>query len=249
MSNKKPRKPYSALTRICRKIIAVLLLLGIPLIIAASSFHIKNITVIGATRYTSDEIKGTLITSALDHNSLYLYLKYHYFTDISIPFVEKYDLELVDNHTVNIYVYEKRIAGCVKFLGEYLYFDKDGIVVESASRRLEDIPEIKGLNYDKIILNEKLEVQKKELFDVIMNITKLIDKYELNVKSVSFSSDYEVTLSCEDIKILLGKKDTYDEAIAELKGILEAAQGMNLDKIDMRNFVKGTQAIIAKPKQ
>ena len=33
---------------------------------------------------------------------------------------------------------EKRVTGC-EYLGEYLYFDKDGIVVESSSKHFMDI--------------------------------------------------------------------------------------------------------------
>jgi cell division protein FtsQ len=167
--------------------------------------------------------------------------------DVKLPFVEKIDVTMTDTHTITVYVYEKMVAGCVEFMGEYLYFDKDGIIVESSSTRLEDIPVIKGLKFDKIMLSEKLEVQKDELFDVIINLTQLIRKYELRVDKISFNSDYEVTLDCGDIRVLLGKKSTYDEALSELKNILAEAKGMEIT-LDMRNYVKGTQNIIGKQK-
>ena len=81
-----------------------------------------------------------------DSNALILYFKVKYFSDINIPFIEDIDLELVDNHSVNI-VYEKK-TGCVEFLGEYLYFDKDGIVLR-VQKALDDIPRIKDYNLIK----------------------------------------------------------------------------------------------------
>ncbi|MDF2538800.1 MAG: hypothetical protein K0S76_1821 [Herbinix sp.] len=248
MGEKKPRNSNSVLKRICRRLFILLLVTGIPTVWIAYSFHIEKVTVVGATRYTPDEIKDDIFQSKLDSNSLCLYLKYKYFADLKIPFVEKIEVEMMDKHSVSITVYEKLVAGCVEFLGEYLYFDKDGIVVETSSKRFEDIPVIKGLKYDKIILHEKFEVQKKELFDVILNITKLINKYELEVDTVGFNSKYEVTLGCGGNKVLLGKKSTYDEALAELKNLLIEAKGMNYE-IDMRKFVKGTKAIIARPEE
>jgi cell division protein FtsQ len=167
--------------------------------------------------------------------------------DVKLPFVEKIDVNMTDTHTITVYVYEKMVAGCVEFMSEYLYFDKDGIIVESSSRRLEDIPVIKGLKFEKIMLSEKLKVQKDELFDVIINLTQLIRKYELAVDQISFNSDFEVTLDCGDIRVLLGKKSTYDEALSELKNILAEAKGMEIT-LDMRNYVKGTQNIIGKQK-
>lgn len=254
MGKKKQRNSNNVLKRICLRLLAVLLIIGIPTILVGSFFYIKNVTVLGSERYTSEEITGKIIQSKPDSNALYLYLKYKYFANTTIPFIEKVDVELVDNHSVTIYVYEKMVTGCVEFLGNYLYFDKDGIIVESSSKRLEGIPLVKGLQYDKIILHEKLEIkkkvdgkledQKKELFDLILNLTQLIQKFELDVDTISFSSNYEVTLSCGDIKVLLGKKSTYDEPLSDLKNILTAADGKKLE-IDMRN----TNAIIAKPEE
>ncbi len=261
-------------------------MIGIPAALIAGIFHIEKVTVVGNSRYTSDEIKDKIFTSAPDNNSLCLYLKYKYFTNIKMPFVEKVDVAMDGTHSINVTVYEKMIAGCVDFLGEYLYFDKDGIVVESSSRLLDDVPVIKGLQFDKINLNEKLEVkstkpaedeeeelsentadlaagaqnkklleeqkreqlelQNKKLFDTILNLTQLINKYGIDVDVISFSSNGEVTLNCGGNKVLLGKKDNYDEAFAELKNLLDEAEGMKL-VIDMKNYVKGTDTITAKP--
>ena len=53
--------------------------------------------------------------------------------------------------------------------GSYLYFDRDGIVVESSRIKLEDIPVITGLNFSRIVLHEQLKVQKEEMFTVILS--------------------------------------------------------------------------------
>jgi len=222
------------------------LILGIPILFLVYTFSLKNITVIGLTHYTEDEIKKAIIQDTTDSNTILLYLKYKYFKDIKLPFVEKMEFELINRNTIKIQVYEKMVSGCVEFMGEYLYFDKDGIIVESASQPLEDIPLVLGLNFNKIILNEKLEVQKEELFDVILNLTQLIKEYELDVTTIYFDNNLEVTIDCGDIKILLGKQVTYDEALSELKNILLKANGMKLT-IDMRDYVKGKDTIIANP--
>jgi cell division protein FtsQ len=128
-------------------------------------------------------------------------------------------------------------------MGDYLYFDKDGIIVESTSKRLDDIPLVKGLKYQKIVLNEKLEVQKEELFDVILNLTQQIEKRELDVNTITFNNQYEVNLDCGDIKAMLGKRSSYDEILAKLKNIIVEAEGKKLI-IDMRS---GSGNFIAKP--
>ncbi len=151
--------------------------------------------------------------------------------------------ELVDRNSVSIRVYDKKIIGCIEFMGDYLYFDKDGIIVESTANRIDEIPLVKGLKYDKIVLNEKLEVQKEELFNVILNLTQQIEKRELDVDTISFTKQYEVTLDLGDIKAMLGKRSTYDEILAKLKNIVNEAQGKKFT-IDMSS---GTDYFIAKP--
>lgn len=240
MSNKQ-KKSKSIRKILFLKTLGMLLIVGIPVAIFISTFYLQNVTVKGATRYTAEEIQGKIKQTKFENNALILYLKVKYFSEINIPFIEDIDLELVDNHSVNIIVYEKKVTGCVQFLGEYLYFDKDGIVVESSAKRLEDIPQVKGLQFDKVIVHEKLEVQKAELFDVILNLTQLIDKYAMDIDIISFNSKYEVTVDCGDVRVQLGKRSTYDEVLAELKNILEKVNGRKLT-LDMRN-----NSIIAKP--
>lgn len=243
MSKELPRKNNSVLKRIGLRLLKTTVFLIIPITVFIYAFQLKNITVTGSLRYNQEQIMERLISSEADSNTLVMYLKYKYFTDVRIPFVEKMSFELVDRNSINIRVYDKRIIGCIEFMGDYLYFDKDGIIVESTYNRLEDIPLIKGLKYQKIVLNEKLEVQKEELFDVILNLTQQIEKRELEVNTISFNNKYEVTVDLGDIKAMLGKRSTYDEILAKLKNIIVEAKGQKLT-IDMRS---GTDYFIAKP--
>ncbi|NLL00770.1 MAG: hypothetical protein GX271_08950 [Clostridiales bacterium] len=238
-----PRKKNSVLKRIGRRIFKLTIFLILPIMIFLYVFQLKNINVTGSSRYNEQQIMERLISTKADKNTLILYLKYKYFTNVRIPFVEKLSFELVDRNSINIRVYDKRIIGCIEFMGDYLYFDKDGIIVESTLNRLEDIPLIKGLKYQKIVLNEKLEVQKEELYDVILNMTQQIEKRELKVDTITFNNNYEVTVDLGDIKAMLGKRSTYDEILAKLKNITLKAKGQKLT-IDMRT---GTDYFIAKP--
>lgn len=243
MGNKLHRKNNSVIKRISIRLIKVIIILGIPVTAFLYYFQLKNITVTGSSRYNQDQIIKRLVTSKADSNAIIFYLKYKYFVDIKIPFIEKMSFDLADKNTVNIRVYDKRIIGCIEFMGDYLYFDKDGIIVESTSKRLDDIPIVKGLKYHKIVLNEKLEVQKEELFEVILNLTQQIEKQSLKVDTISFNNKYEVTLDCGDIKAKLGKRSTYDEILAKLKNIMAEVEGKKLT-IDMTS---DADYYIAKP--
>jgi cell division protein FtsQ len=220
----------------------VLIIIGIILFI---SCRVDTVIIEGTSHYTEEELKQKVMTQKTDENTILLYLRYKYGKVESIPFVEDIHIKIVNKNTVKIQVYEKVITGCIEYMGNYMYFDKDGIVVESSADKLEGIPFIKGLKFNQIILYKKLKVQKKSLFQVILNLTQLVQKYELNIDTIEFDSDYEVTLYKGDIEILLGKRDTYDEQLAELKNLLPKAKGKKII-LDMQDFKEGQDRVIGK---
>ncbi len=292
MSINRPRSSNSVRKRIFRKAIIALLALGIPMLLFLFQFGIQKAEVIGESRYTDQQIRDMVLESRLDYNSVYLYLKYRFFTTPDIPFIEKLDIEMNSRHEVTIYVYEKIVTGCVYVMGEYMYFDKDGIIVESSSEKVEKVPVIEGLQFRDIVLHDKLklldEEQTKEedsgqentggdtqsgeensgssdeqetekdeeestgakdkLFDIILNLTKLINKYELDVDVVRFDENNNVTLKCGDIRVLLGKKNDYEVALSDLKNILAKAEGTKAYELDMRDYSKESNYVIGKSK-
>ncbi len=218
----------------------------VPVFIVYVSCSLNTVIVEGNTHYTQEEAKSQILTKKTDGNTLLFYLRYKYGRRESIPFVADVDVKLVDKNTVKIRIYEKAVTGCIKYMGGYMYFDKDGIIVESSNEKLPDIPYIEGLNFSGFVLYSKLEVEREELFGVILKLTQLIQKFELKVETIQFNEKSEVTLVSGNNKVLLGKRDTYDEQLAELKPILPKAEGKKIE-IDMKEFTEENKKVIAKP--
>lgn len=221
-------------------ILTILAMFAIGLAVFSQLSRIQDIKIIGCERYSEEEIKDILMSDTHYENSILLYLKYKYGKPKEVPFIEYMDVKLTSINTLTVHVYEKAIFGCIKYLGNYMYFDKDGIVVDSSNDRYEGIPIVTGLAYKKMILTEKLTVEKDELFDVIKDLTRLIHKYEIDIDTIHFQSNNEVILYSEKIKILLGKKDMYDEQIAELKNMLPNIEGKK-GTLHMENFTMGSK--------
>ncbi len=207
-------------------------------------YRLKTITVDGLTRYTKEEFLGKL-----DHNFLTSLTPFFCLADLGeqkkIPFIEKYEIDYVDRQTARILVHEKRVTGCVVIMGRYMFFDKDGMVVESSDALVEGIPVITGLEFEEIVLYQKLKVQKQSLFDTILELTRLVEQQEIVVQEIVFDSGYEVTLYLEDITVLLGKKTSYDEAINALAGILPSISGRT-GSLDMRTYTRENGEVILK---
>jgi cell division protein FtsQ len=133
------QKSNSVLNRIVKKLVVFIILFVIPILLFLYSFNIKQVEIVGAEHYKAEQIKELVFNKKLDSNSLYLYLKYNYFGQPQFPFIEKIDIKLVKPSHVKLFVYEKMVAGCVEMMGEYFYFDKDGIVVESSADKLDKV--------------------------------------------------------------------------------------------------------------
>ena len=209
--------------------------------------RIRNVSVNGCSYYTEEEITDKVIKTGLDHNSFALYFKYACGKGEDIPFVEKVDVQLKGLGSVQIQIWEKTIIGCIKYMGEYLYFDRDGVVVESTVKQQEGIPLVEGVTFRRMNLYEKMEVENDEIFERIMGVSQLLSKYQIATDKVVFDQSSKVTLYVEDIRILLGKRDSYDEQIAELSELLPKARKKKLKgTLDMESFWEGQEQIIFK---
>ena len=93
--------------------------------IVVTQFSVTDVRVEGNEHYTDKQIKDMILPEGMLNNSLYLAVKYRNKEIKDIPFIEMMDVEIVSNHTIQINVYEKALAGCVNYLGNYMYFDRD----------------------------------------------------------------------------------------------------------------------------
>ena len=227
----------------------MLILIGILAVLAAgiwgyNLYRLKEVTFDGLTRYTEEEFSEKLNSGFLTSLTPVFCLM-DTLDQKDIPFVEKYEIDYVDRQTARIQVYEKRVTGCVIIMGRYMFFDKDGIVVESSDAPLEGIPVITGLKFNEIVLYQKLQVQKQSLFDTILQLARLIEQNKITVQEIAFDSGYEVTLYLDNLTVLLGKKTNYDEELNALAGILESVSGKT-GTLDMRNYTRENGEVILK---
>lgn len=188
-------------------------------------YRITAVEVEGNAHYTTDQIKEMVMDSKFSDNSIFLSLQYRNKSITDVPFVERIDVSVVDNHTVKITVYEKTLAGYVNYLGSYMYFDKDGIIVESSNVLTPGIPEVSGLQFNHVVLHEALPVENEDIFQEILNITNLLNKHGLAATKIYFDSFYNVTLYFDDVRVILGEDADLDQIIMRLTGILPHLEG------------------------
>jgi cell division protein FtsQ len=212
-----------------------------------TTYTVKNVYVEGNVHYTEDEIKEIVMNGLLGDNSLYLSLKYRNKGVEGIPFVDVMDVSVLAPDTIKIMVYEKALTGYVKYLDTYMYFDKDGYVVESSSVKTAGVPQITGLEFDYIILGEQLPVEDTEVFNSILDITKLLQKYELDSDKIYINKSEEITLYFGTVKVALGNdRESLEDKLMLLPGFLPTLEGKS-GTLQMQTYDESGGKYVFKP--
>ena len=227
----------------------ILFIFGVILVLLTGAlflnrYRVQSIQYEGLTRYTEEEFSSRIQEGFFNAFTPFFCWSDTFFQK-EIPFIEKYEIRYSDRQTAKVTVHEKRVIGCVIVMGRYMFFDKDGIVVESSDTLPEGIPVITGLKFNEIVLYKELQVQKQSLFDVILQISRLIEQNSLPIREISFDNNYSVTLHLDNLTVLLGKRTSYDEAMNALKDILVSVAGRS-GTLDMQNYTSENGEVILK---
>ncbi len=232
-----------------RKLPLLQIVIAIVLIIAVvavySETKAENIEITGLSIYEKQEFLEKAGINGIFSNTYLYYLKYRYKGPENIPYIDTYSVKVKDHNSLDIRVYENDVIGAVKVMENFFLFDKDGVVLKSSSKMPENVPLVTGLEFDEIMMFEKLDIQKQSLFNSILEIIRLLGKFEINVRRIDFDMSYEVTLSTENLTILLGHRDKFDKVIAALAGVFNDASGIG-GTLDLRNYSEDNTDIILR---
>ena len=209
-----------------RYILLIVVILLMAAFIYISTFKIIDIKVSGCSKVDEQVIIDAIREQSFADNTIVLYFQNKIKPIDDIPFVAKIDIEFVSRNEISVTVYEKSVAGCVEYMDGYVYFDKDGIVLESSQEIIEGVPCIRGLNFTEWEMGKKLPIDNESKFKSILSITQLIDKYGLDIDGIKFTAENEIILYHDGITIELGKGDNLAIQMMNLGSILENLEGM-----------------------
>lgn len=223
---------------------------GIGILIIASLvyfFRITNITVEGNTFYSEEEVKNMICRNIADKNTISLFIEEKLGFKKEMPFVREYKVEFTGISSIHIKLYEKAIIAGVKYMGEYIYFDKEGLVLESSGNKREGVPlfEVKGLT--NFSLYEPLELEDDALLKEMLNLSNLLVHYSIPADRILFNNKNEAFLYSGKVKVALGKSEYYDDEMAALQSVLKTANEEKLEgEIDLTSYRVGDNIILKK---
>lgn len=241
---KKERRPVSgkvkALLAIC--ILLIVVMVGVIL----TQCKIENIIVNGNVTYTNDEVEAAVRKNCIDNTVFYTV--YAFFgKNAYLPFVEEIDVTFLGKNTILVEVEEKIRAGMIEEMSEYFYFDKDGVLLETSSVRIKDVPIVTGLQMKECVLNKKIEPQEENVFPLILKMTQLIIKYDIPVSEIQFITTSDINLKCNSIQVMLGDMTEIDAKMAELPAVLNSLYGRQ-GELNMKHFSENNKIISFKDK-
>lgn len=211
--------------RYVKWIVALLLMLVVIAVsVSFVVFKVKDVQYEGCEHYDKEEL-NQLIFGTDSPNALHFKLFGN--KDKEIPFIEKYDVDIQWPDKMHIVIYEKPIVGYISYMGCNMFFDREGMIVESSSETYENVPEVYGLKFNSIVLNTKLDVGDSGLFARILELTQGFDKYELNIDRIIFDSSYDVILEIDNIRVELGNPKDCTERLHVLKQMMPSLSGLS----------------------
>ena len=183
------------------------------------SMRLTNLNFGGNTRYSDEEMEKMLFPNELSKITVYNLIRSKVKKNYNIPFIQDVDIYITGINSADIIVYEKSVVGCVKYMSSYMYFDKDGIVVESSNNFLEGIPLIDGLDFGRVVLYEKLPISNENVFDQMLDITQVLVGNDITVD--------KITIYIGDIEVYLGDSKELNGKIGELRDMWEKIKGLS----------------------
>lgn len=223
-------------------LVTLFLILGGAAAYLVLGYHVTEVKVEGNLHYTEKEIESMVLKGNWMDNSILLSLQYRNKSIDGVPFIESMDVEVESQNVIKIEVYEKALAGCVNYLGQYMYFDREGIVVEVSGEVTEGVPEVTGLDFTSVMLHEPLPVEETEVFSEILSISQLLDKYEIVADKIHFDNSLEVTLYYDEVRVKIGDNKNLDEKIMQLPSILKELEGKK-GVLQMEDYTQDSQTV------
>ncbi len=226
----------------------ILVALGAAVVIFLTCYKLENVEIRPGSHYTEEEIRQKLFTKKTDAYTVLFMFRINKLDVPKLTFVEKVDVEMTDRNSVIIEIHDKAITGCIEHMGSYVYFDREGIAVDSSTVRLEGIPLVKGVEFGGYTQGKAIDLGRSGVFDTLLEIMMLVEKNELEVEDITFGIRDDVTLHIGGNDVLLGVCDTYDLKVNNIKPALSVLPEGSF-VIDLRNYSENSREIDVRPRE
>lgn len=205
--------------------VLVLLLAAGGLLGFWSFFRIQEVGVVGSTHYSEEQIKKIVLRGPLAGNSVLAPLLCSRDRTEEISFIDAIDVSYVNPHEVLISIKEKQSIGCVRYLDCYVYFDREGVVIESTVEKDGEVPYYEGMEPGSVCIDQPLAVRSSQFLDTAVNLFQIFQTGVADPDRIRIDGKSALTLFYGEIQVMLGKDKYLDDKMARVDAILPMLEG------------------------
>lgn len=188
-------------------------------------FRVDKVEVMGNSHYTESEMKEMVLRGPLSGNSVLAPILYTRDNAGDVPFVEGYSVTQLDRNTICISVKETKVVGCIPYLDSYIYFDRNGIFVESSRNRDEAVPYFDGIEMKHVVMDKKLPIKGTTVLNTAVALATIFQKNEMIPDHIRFDENYQISLVYGEITVLLGHDRYLEDKMSRVIAILPMLTG------------------------
>lgn len=227
-------------------LIFVGLMMGL-LVVVFGAFRLRDVEIVGNYYYSRDDIKQMILKGPLGHNTLFLKYEYMGPQRELLPLIEEIDIELENPYKIIIKVYEKDMIGYVQKDGEFLYIDKDGILVEKTMVPIQNMMSMEGVEVNDALLYKKVKTTQPNQIQYARQINEMLKNHKIKPDKLIFDVQ-KMTLMYQDTRIELGNSDYLQEKLTVLVSIFDKIEGQ-AGTLHMEEYTNITKTVTFEKSQ
>ena len=226
--------------------VALILMIVNILLGAYLLFYVRDIEVKGNTYSSEYEVLNLVWEDPKTSNSIYALWKLKSGSYDKPAYLETLDVTLIRPWKLGITVTEKEMVGCIAGEGQFLCFDREGMVLQKSTELKEGIPIIEGISCGDIALYKTIPLENEHAFSYIVNLTEELEKRALHPDRIVWEED-GMQAYFGQVCVKFGKSG-FDDKVLQLTAIIEELEGRE-GILHLEHYSKTSNSISFEPKK
>lgn len=222
---------------------AVVVALFIAALVFFVGFRVTKVQIEGNQYYTDEEIKKMVLDAPNAGNSILVMLTKTEEKTKDAQMIDHVTIKRKNRNTIVVNVKEKQMVGCLEFQGQYVNFDRQGVIQIITDEQMEGVPLIDGLSVKSVKVGQKLKGINTKKLNTILSVGKMLEKSEQKPDRLVFNDMNQLVLYYGDVEVRLGSDENMDEKMNRLSGILPQLEGME-GILHLENITEDTAGVV-----
>ena len=206
-------------------------------------FRVTKVQIEGNQYYTDEEIKKMVLDAPNAGNSILVMMTKTEEKTKDAQMIDHVTIKRKNRNTIVVNVKEKQMVGCLEFQGQYVNFDRQGVIQIITEEQMEGVPLIDGLSVKSAKIGQKLKGINTKKLNTILSVGKMLEKSEQKPDRLVFNDMNQLVLYYGDVEVRLGDDENMDEKMNRLSGILPQLEGME-GILHLENITEDTAGVV-----